>query len=303
MFKCKLTHHTLLGLALLSSLTLAQDAEGERPQREGAERPQAEGQEAERTERPIREADDEVAERPQRERDQQKMTPPGRGNPANRDAVLGDMKDAEVRHRERLAMIGRLREIAAAKGQTQRLEALDKLEEKEFARYERVQEKHRKVLGDDSYSKAEERLSKGRGKEYTDKQKRRGQKIRRETIKENQAPDRPERPANERAEQQEEKVERPAKERAEKEKDKVERPAKERAEKQKDKPERPGDEARASGAQSAAGAAAGKQAGQSAGVRGTTGTRKATGTRSGGSGRASGSSGSSKKGGRKPRSL
>lgn len=90
--------------------------------------------------------------------------PPGRGNPANRDAVVGEMKDAEVRHRERLAMIDRLRALATSKGQTERLAALDKLQAKENERYERHLEKQSGKLGDDQYRKVKERLAKGREK-------------------------------------------------------------------------------------------------------------------------------------------
>ena len=90
-------------------------------------------------------------------------TPPGRGNPANRDAVVGDMKDAEAPHRERLAMIAPLRALATEKGQTERLASLDKLEAKENARFERHLQKVRGRMGDDEFNKVNERLAKGRG--------------------------------------------------------------------------------------------------------------------------------------------
>jgi hypothetical protein len=89
---------------------------------------------------------------------------PGRGNPANRDAVVGEMKDAEVRHRERLAMIGRLRELAAAKGQTQRLAALDDLERKQNEHYAASLNKQRGRLGDKEFVEVERRLARGREK-------------------------------------------------------------------------------------------------------------------------------------------
>ena len=54
--------------------------------------------------------------------------------PRNRE-ILSKMRDEEIRHRERLATIQRLREIAESQGQAERMAQLDKLEVKEGARY------------------------------------------------------------------------------------------------------------------------------------------------------------------------
>jgi hypothetical protein len=114
--------------------------------------------------------------RPEKESTTPKNAPPGRGNPANRDAVVGEMKDAEVRHRERLAKIARLRALAAAKNQTERLAALDELERKETARHARILAKQRGRLGDAEFEKVDRRLARGREKSKEKKEVVRGRK-------------------------------------------------------------------------------------------------------------------------------
>ena len=52
-----------------------------------------------------------------------------------RREIMSKLRDEEVRHRERLATIHRLRQIAESQGQAERLALLDKLEVKEGARY------------------------------------------------------------------------------------------------------------------------------------------------------------------------
>ena len=52
-----------------------------------------------------------------------------------RREILSKLRSEEVRHRERLATINRLRELAEQQGQAEKLALLDKLEVKEGARY------------------------------------------------------------------------------------------------------------------------------------------------------------------------
>ena len=205
-------------------------------------------------------------------------TPPGRGNPANRDAVVGDMKDAEVRHRERLAMIGRLRALATEKGQTERLAALDKLEAKENTRFERHLQKVRGRMGDDEFNKVNERLARGRG--HAKGRGADGAQPERGKPERPNAGQKPDRPGDDKDKDKADK-ERPAKEQAEKERAEKERAGKAK-EKPKEraaeaKPERTGDKG---GGQPRAGATVNR--GQATGGRSGSGGGRAAGRSGGG---------------------
>ena len=218
-----------------------------------------------------RPAQEQPVERPNADQDKDKdkakperaATPPGRGNPANRDAVVGDMKNAEVRHRERLAMIGRLRALATEKGQTERLASLDKLEAKENSRYERHLQKVRGRMGDDEFNKVNERLAKGRGHG-----KGRGA--------DDAKPERAkpaDRPGDDRAQGRDKDKDKPK----DKDKSDKERPEKEKADKEKDKPKERAQEAKPErggdkgGSQPRAGASSDR--GQAGGARAAGGGR------------------------------
>lgn len=145
---------------------------------------------------------------------------PGRGQGADRDAAIGEMKHAEVRHRERVAMIGRLRELAAAKGQTQRLAALDELERKEASHHARRIQGQRGRLGDAEFAEVERRLARGR-QHSADKGKvtrRAGDKPVLPDVNEQQQRAAKERARNQQAEQDKAEAERVRKAQADKDK-------------------------------------------------------------------------------------
>jgi hypothetical protein len=79
-----------------------------------------------------------------------------------RNRVLEEIRSDEVLHRERLATIHRLMQLAEEQGRPERLAALDKLEVKEDARYHRQFERRRMSLDDPSFRKAQLVLGKGR---------------------------------------------------------------------------------------------------------------------------------------------
>jgi hypothetical protein len=77
--------------------------------------------------------------------------------------VLRKIMLEEAKHRKRLAAIKRLRELATEQGNQQRLQALDKLEEKLTLLYERKTQGWRERLGQDKYAQLQNRLNKGKG--------------------------------------------------------------------------------------------------------------------------------------------
>lgn len=84
--------------------------------------------------------------------------------PARRD-TLTKMRAAEISHRERLAVINRLRELATAQGNAERLALLDKLEVKENSRYASVAENAANRLGDTvAYRQSLIKLAAGRAR-------------------------------------------------------------------------------------------------------------------------------------------
>jgi len=68
----------------------------------------------------------------------------------------------EGKHRDRMARIQRLRQIAEEQGQTDRLDVIAKLERKETDRYERRRKKMRAELGDEAFEASDRKLGKGR---------------------------------------------------------------------------------------------------------------------------------------------
>ncbi|MHC4845661.1 MAG: hypothetical protein ACYTCU_05825 [Planctomycetota bacterium] len=84
---------------------------------------------------------------------------------AEKDKALRKIRGEEERHRDHLARIHRLRELAKAKGQAERLAALDKLEAKENKRYEAQVARRKEMLGDKMHRGVEEHLKRGRGHE------------------------------------------------------------------------------------------------------------------------------------------
>lgn len=80
-----------------------------------------------------------------------------------RREILTQLRAEEIRHRERLATINRLRELAESQGQAERLALLDKLEVKEGARYNAATTYTATRLGDTSaYKQTLMKLAKGR---------------------------------------------------------------------------------------------------------------------------------------------
>lgn len=155
---------TLLALLALGAPSLAQDQQAQRP---AQERKPAEQQ------RPA--AEKPAAERPAAERQAQPQHP--NGSNANREAQLKRMLQEESRHRERLAKIERLRQIAQQKGDSERLSALGQMLKQENDRFFGLIEKARGVLDETTFAALEQRLSvgRGRGKDFVPPARERGQ--------------------------------------------------------------------------------------------------------------------------------
>jgi hypothetical protein len=81
---------------------------------------------------------------------------------AARDEIYAEMREEEIRHRERMGVIHRLAELAERNGQARRLALLDKLRVKEYARYHVQFERRRTQLDQDGFSIARLSLAKGR---------------------------------------------------------------------------------------------------------------------------------------------
>ena len=71
--------------------------------------------------------------------------------------------EAEKEHRERLAKINRLRHIARARGQEDKLAQLDILEEREDLRYRSLLQSAKASVGEESFNKIMGKLQTGRG--------------------------------------------------------------------------------------------------------------------------------------------
>lgn len=81
----------------------------------------------------------------------------------SREDVMRSMRDAEVKHRERLAALHRLRELAGSQGQAERLALLDKLEVKENSHYNNVAQIGANRLGNTAaYKQSLMKLAAGR---------------------------------------------------------------------------------------------------------------------------------------------
>lgn len=82
---------------------------------------------------------------------------------SSRREILANLRAEEIRHRERLATINRLRELAQGQGQAEKLALLDKLEVKEGARYNAATTSSATRLGDTAaYKQTLMKLAKGR---------------------------------------------------------------------------------------------------------------------------------------------
>ena len=81
----------------------------------------------------------------------------------SRQEVMQSMRDGEIKHRERLATIHRLRAIAESQGQAERMALLDKLEVKEDSAYQNRAQLAANRLGNTSaYKQSLMKLSAGR---------------------------------------------------------------------------------------------------------------------------------------------
>jgi hypothetical protein len=139
---------------------------GERPARErpAGERP---ADQTPPVERP-------VGERPANERGEERSrsgageAPPGQEGKERGVAgmsyqeIMKKMYDEEAKHREILAKLKRLRELAAEKKDAARVAEVDKLEQDEQARYRKVLDAGRAKLGDENFEKARQKLMEGR---------------------------------------------------------------------------------------------------------------------------------------------
>jgi len=83
--------------------------------------------------------------------------------PDRRELVAG-VRDAELQHRERLAVIERLRRLAQAQGQPERLVQLDQLEADENVRHAQDTEAQARALGGAASQQLLTRVSSGRAR-------------------------------------------------------------------------------------------------------------------------------------------
>ncbi len=102
------------------------------------------------------------------ERDVRKIADPAQARdvkvdlPKDREGVLKKLTLEERKHRERLAKIARLRELARAKEQTERLGVLEQLERKENERFELWRSRARETLGERDFIEVDRKLGHGR---------------------------------------------------------------------------------------------------------------------------------------------
>ncbi|MHC5212151.1 MAG: hypothetical protein ACYTG2_15645 [Planctomycetota bacterium] len=97
--------------------------------------------------------------RPTAETPQDAVTP---GIRPERKEVLEAMRLGEIEHRQRLATIHRLAQLAEERGDARRVALLDVLSVKEYARYHRQFERRRAQVNDGAFRKAQLVLGKGR---------------------------------------------------------------------------------------------------------------------------------------------
>jgi len=121
---------------------------------QGKERPDAKRPDKQRpeTERPDAKRPDK--ERPAKGVDGKKVT--------EAEMVRMAMQE-EAKHRDRIAKINRLREVLGKQGDRTKLAKLDKMEESENARYDRMVAKAKSMLGDAKFNEIQGKMSKGRG--------------------------------------------------------------------------------------------------------------------------------------------
>ena len=126
--------------------------EGQDPQRPAPQRPEAGRPQAQDPARPAPQRPE--AGRPQR---------PAAGVGLAEAQMLRMALEAEKEHRERLAKINRLRHIARARGQEDKLAQLDILEEREDLRYRSLLQSAKASVGEESFNKIMGKLQTGRG--------------------------------------------------------------------------------------------------------------------------------------------
>jgi hypothetical protein len=95
-------------------------------------------------------------------KDATKVTPTPAGNPTERAEAVRSLAKEEAQHRDRLAKLARLRALAEAKHQQDRLTQIADLERKENERFEAKRERARAKAGDDAFRKADEKFAQGR---------------------------------------------------------------------------------------------------------------------------------------------
>jgi hypothetical protein len=84
-------------------------------------------------------------------------------SPTSDKAVAHKVMLEESKHRQRIARINRLRELAKAQNNQERLAALDKLEAKANQLHDRKVAEAKSKLGDEKFKEVDKRLNKGRG--------------------------------------------------------------------------------------------------------------------------------------------
>ena len=192
------------GSAFLAALALgtsihAQEREAPRGGDAPAARTGAPAQEAGQRERPAQapagetSAERGAAQRPAADAGTPAAGAAGRNLGMSEEQALQKMALEESKHRERLAKIERLRELAQSKNQAERLAQLDDLQRKENARYEQMMARGRQELGDERFRAAQAKLAHGRvrtaaaGGPADERGNPRGEQARHEEVRKDQA--------------------------------------------------------------------------------------------------------------------
>ncbi|HEX5012139.1 MAG TPA: hypothetical protein VFY71_17265 [Planctomycetota bacterium] len=150
--------------AVLATVALALPAAAQNTQSAPAARPDPPQQDRPAAERPAAGTQD--AGQPQRQAQQPAQRPdPAQPNGVpSKDEVMKRLASEEAKHRETVAKIDRLRELAQQKGNTERQSRLADMLKRENDRYAALRAKARAALGDDTFKAMERRLAQGRGR-------------------------------------------------------------------------------------------------------------------------------------------
>jgi hypothetical protein len=148
---------------VLAAAALALPAAAQNTQTAPAARPDPPKQDRPAAERPAAGTQDAgQAQRPQQPA--QRPDPAQPNSVPAKDDIMKKLAGEEAKHRETVAKIDRLRELAQQKGDNERLTQLADMLKRENDRYAALRTKARAALGDDTFNAMEKRLAQGRGR-------------------------------------------------------------------------------------------------------------------------------------------